>query len=329
MFPTMRIVVIGSTGHVGSYLVPRLVRAGHDVVALSRGQAWPYHPDEAWNQVDQIVLDREASEQAGTFGSEINALGAEVVIDLICFTVESARQLVEALRGSGTLLAHCGTLWTHGLSTRLPIREEDPKVPFGDYGVQKAAIERLLLAESRADGLACTIIHPGHISGPGWPVINPVGNLDRAVWTALARGEKLLVPGQSSETMHHVHADDVAQLFELAVQQPQSSVGESFHALSDQALTVRGYAEGAAGWFGRSADLKPVSWAEFRARVDPDQAETSWQHLVRSQVGSIEKARRLLGYQPRYSSLDAARQAVTWMAEHDELDLAGSTLASS
>jgi uncharacterized protein YbjT (DUF2867 family) len=32
-----RVVVIGATGHIGTYLVPRLVRAGHDVIALSRG----------------------------------------------------------------------------------------------------------------------------------------------------------------------------------------------------------------------------------------------------------------------------------------------------
>jgi nucleoside-diphosphate-sugar epimerase len=33
----MRIVVIGGTGHIGSFLVPRLVRAGHEVVNISRG----------------------------------------------------------------------------------------------------------------------------------------------------------------------------------------------------------------------------------------------------------------------------------------------------
>ena len=39
-----RVVVIGATGHVGTYLVPRLVRAGHEVVALSRGEREPYTP---------------------------------------------------------------------------------------------------------------------------------------------------------------------------------------------------------------------------------------------------------------------------------------------
>jgi uncharacterized protein YbjT (DUF2867 family) len=32
-----RVVVVGATGHVGSYLVPRLVRGGYEVIALSRG----------------------------------------------------------------------------------------------------------------------------------------------------------------------------------------------------------------------------------------------------------------------------------------------------
>ena len=33
----MKVVVVGATGHIGSYLVPRLVAAGHEVVAISRG----------------------------------------------------------------------------------------------------------------------------------------------------------------------------------------------------------------------------------------------------------------------------------------------------
>ena len=42
----MRVVVIGATGHVGGYLIPRLVAARHQVIAISRGQHVPYrnHP---------------------------------------------------------------------------------------------------------------------------------------------------------------------------------------------------------------------------------------------------------------------------------------------
>jgi nucleoside-diphosphate-sugar epimerase len=34
----MKTVVIGGTGHIGTYLVPHLVQAGHEVICISRGQ---------------------------------------------------------------------------------------------------------------------------------------------------------------------------------------------------------------------------------------------------------------------------------------------------
>jgi uncharacterized protein YbjT (DUF2867 family) len=47
----MRVVVIGATGHIGTYLVPRLLAAGHQVVALSRGQREPYQGGAGWGAV--------------------------------------------------------------------------------------------------------------------------------------------------------------------------------------------------------------------------------------------------------------------------------------
>jgi uncharacterized protein YbjT (DUF2867 family) len=43
----MRVVVIGGTGHVGTYLVPHLVEAGYDVICISRGWRDPYQPHAA------------------------------------------------------------------------------------------------------------------------------------------------------------------------------------------------------------------------------------------------------------------------------------------
>ena len=64
----MRVVVIGGTGHIGSYLVPRLVEAGHGVTVLTRGQREPYRRHAAWEHVQRVVVDRPAEELAGTFG---------------------------------------------------------------------------------------------------------------------------------------------------------------------------------------------------------------------------------------------------------------------
>src|ERR1700675_270043 len=102
----MRVVVIGATGHVGSYVVPRLVDDGHDVAVVSRGVSAPYTTGPAWDEVDTVVVDREESEKAGTFGDAVLRLEPDVVIDLICYTPTSAETLVNALSGRVSHFLH-------------------------------------------------------------------------------------------------------------------------------------------------------------------------------------------------------------------------------
>ncbi len=315
-----RIAVIGATGHVGTFLVPRLVRAGHDVVAVSRGQREPYLPDEAWSWVRRVALDRDAL--ADAFPAAVAGLNPDVVVDMTCFTRASAEQLVLGLRGRTALLLHCGTIWVHGPSSVVPITEADHRGPIGDYGIGKAEIEDLLLAESaRADGLRCVVLRPGHITGPGWPMINAVGNLDLDVWHRLATGQPVDMPNLGAETVHHVHADDVAQAFQLALEKPDVAAGNAYNVVSERAMTLRGIATAVAGWFGHEADLRLMPFEQFRAGTDDELADSSWQHILRSHSMSIDKARRQLGYAPRYTSLRAIADGLAWLAAHGHVDL--------
>lgn len=312
----MRVVVIGGTGHVGTYLVPRLVEAGHDVLVISRQNRQPYQSHGAWSWVQQISLDRAGAEAAGSFGRQVRAMHPDIVVDMICFKPESAQQIVEALHGDVQHFLHCGTIWVHGPSTVVPTTEQQPRRPFGDYGVQKAAIETYLLDEARRRGFPATCLHPGHIVGPGWHPINPQGNLNPHVFVALARGDEVTLPNLGMETLHHVHGDDVAQLFMQAIANRSAAVGESFHAVSPAALTLRGYAQAAAGWFGKEARLRFLPFDEWRSTVTDTDARATWDHIAHSPNCSIAKARRLLAYQPRYSSLQAVYEAVQWMINH-------------
>jgi nucleoside-diphosphate-sugar epimerase len=318
----MRIVVIGGSGHVGSFLVPRLVRAGHQVVNLTRGARAPYVDDETWSGVEQIRVDRAAEDAAGTFGQRVAALKAEVVVDMICFTPDSADALVEAIRGRTEHLIHCGTIWRYGASVKQPMREDDTSPPFGAYGTQKAAIAELLATETRSGGLVTTVLQPGHISGPGWPPIGPLGNLDPTVWYAVSAGQEIIVPGIGAELLHHVHADDVAQAFQLAIEHRDAAAGESFNVVAPSALTVRGFLAIAASWFGQTSRTRSLSWAEFRSGTTAEYADSTWQHLSRSQYASIEKARTLLGYSPAFEPEAAALDGIRWLIDHDQLEVA-------
>jgi nucleoside-diphosphate-sugar epimerase len=319
-----RVVVIGATGHIGSYLVPRLVRAGHEVKAVSRGERKPYHEAVEWRSVQRVNADRAAEEDAGIFGRRIAGLRPDAVVDLICFTPASAQHLIDALRPARPLLLHCGTIWVHGRIARVPVTEDEPRTGFGEYGVNKAAIEALLHRETLVGDVPSVVLHPGHICGPGWPVITPAGNFDADVWRRLAVGEGVALPALGLGVLNHVHADDVAQAFERAVTQ-RAAIGASFHVVAGQAMTCRGLAEGVAAWFGREAVLDLVEWDEFERRVGSEHASTTLDHIERSITASIERSRSILGYAPQYSSLEALRESLRWLVEHGQADVAGQT----
>ncbi len=308
----MRVAVIGGTGHIGTYLTPRLFEAGHTVLCICRGQQRPYRDHPTWAQVQYIYLDRNAEEAAGNFGERVAALDAEAVVDLTCYTSESAQQLVRGVAGCIRHLLHCGTIWVHGHSVAVPTTEDAPRAPFGDYGIRKHAIEQYLLAEARA-GLPATILHPGHLVGRGWNPINPQGNFNPEVFATLAAGKELALPNLGMETVHHVHADDVAQAFALALEHRETALGQSFHVVSPAALTLRGYAEQVAAWFGKTANLTFAPLDQWKTNVSERDARVTFDHIAHSPNCSIEKARRLLGYNPRYTSLEAVREAIAPM----------------
>ncbi|MFC1960092.1 NAD-dependent epimerase/dehydratase family protein [Chloroflexota bacterium] len=317
----MRIIIIGGSGHVGTYLVPRLVEAGHEVVNVSRGQREPYQAHAAWDRVETIVLDREAAEEAGTFGAKIVALKPDAVIDMICFTLPQAEHLVESLRGHVQHFLHCGTIWVHGPSVIVPTTESQPRTPFGEYGIQKAAIEAYLLKQARLNNFPATCLHPGHIVGPGWMPLNPQGNFNPTIYEKLAQGKEITLPNIGMETVHHVHASDVAQIFISALSNWGVAVGESFHVVSPAAVTLRGYAEAVAGWFGQAANLRYLSWDEWQTTVSEEDAQATWDHIAHSPNCSIERARRILDYQPRYGSLQAVKESLEWLAAHEIIEV--------
>jgi nucleoside-diphosphate-sugar epimerase len=305
----MRIVVIGATGHIGTWLVPRLVRGGHDVIAVSRGVRGPYQPFREWEHVDHAVIDRDRAEQDGSFGGRIRDLRGDAVIDLICFDRESAAHLVDALRSSVKHFVHCGTLWVHGVPRAAPYDETAPREPFGDYGVKKAEIEKYLLDES-ARGFPATILHPGHITGPGWIPVNPAGNLQPEIFERLLYGEVIDLPDDGLARLQHVHADDVASAFELAIEKPAESIGESFHVAAREPVTMRSYAESVASWGGHNGYFSFLPLEEWKRNHTERDIEITLDHMIHSPCASIAKAERILGFEPRYTAVEAVRNAL-------------------
>ena len=310
----MRVAVIGGSGHIGSSLTPMLAEAGLDVTCVSRGLKTPYSEHRAWKNVRRVHLDRIAAEAAGNCGELIAALDTNVVIDLTCYTLESAEQLVDALAYRVDQLIHCGTIWVHGHSVEVPTSEDGSRSPFGDYGVRKAKIEAYLLNKARESGFSCNrFASCGHLVGTGWNPINPQGHFDASVFSEISRGLELQLPNIGMETLHHVHVEDVAHAFLRAIECRGKAVGENFHIVSPAALTLRGYAEGMFSFFKQPAKLRFLPYLDWSRTVSESSARVTWDHISHSPNCSISKARSLIGYSPKYSSLMAVQESVNWL----------------
>jgi len=316
----MRILVIGGTGHIGSYLVPRLVLGGHEVKVVARHPSPQYtDPRLAWGQVEWIVADRAAEERDGAWQRRMASLDVQAVIDLICYTPEQNRTMMQAFEGRITHFLHCGTIWAYGPPRRTPYRESDPRRPIADYGAKKAIIEADLIDRYRTTGFPATIIHPGHISGRKWLPIDPQGTRNGVgVYGKLARGETVHLPGAGRETLHHVHADDLAQLFESALIHRQASLGESFSGVAPYALSLVACCEFVARLFGREPNLQFATHEEMEQVLGAAWRITK-DHLDHSPCCSIEKAQRLLGYQPRYTTEQVYAECLEYLLESGEL----------
>ena len=317
----MRVTIIGGTGHIGSFLAPQLVRAGHRVTVVSRGEREPYALElndrrELWREVERVRCDRRAAEADGTFAALVAGLGAEVVMDLTSFTVDQARHLIGGLDGQH--LVHTGSVWAYGRSTVVPTTEQSPKAPYGQYGIAKAQLEDHLLREQQR--VPATVIHPGHISGPGWPAINPAGNLDPAVLRRLRAEGRCLLPDAGMGLLQHVHAADVAALHLAAMAAPQAACGEAFNAVATESLTLRCYASLIARHFGHEPQLEFLPWSQWATTVGAEYAAVTADHVERSPHHSMAKAERLLGFVPAHTASETVIEAAQWQADQGLLD---------
>lgn len=312
----MKAVVIGGCGHIGTYLIPRLLENGFEVINVTRGKSRPYKMSGMWTWVQSMVMDRAQEEKEGCFGKKIATLNPDVVVDLIAYNVDSLNQIIHALDGKVGQYVYCSSIWAHGSASTVPAPETLPRHPFGNYGIGKAQCEEYLHNAYRKSRFPETVIMPGHITGPGWNFINPCGNLDPKVFEKIGRGETIYLPNFGMETLHNVHADDVAQMFMNAILYFNRALGESFHAVAPAATTMRGIAEKMFQWFGHEAKIEFLPWEKWCEMTNDSGFISSTENHVRhSDNYSMEKAHSLLSYNPRYTIFEAMCEGVESMLE--------------
>ncbi|MEU0881176.1 NAD(P)-dependent oxidoreductase [Lentzea sp. NPDC005914] len=175
----MKIALTGSTGRVGSRLLPRLRELGHDVRPFAHRLADAGAVQEFVTDVDAVV-HVAAALRTSTDHEGVN--------------VHDTRRLAEA-SAKVPLFVHFSTNLVYPAGLGRPATEDDPASPapaFGDYARTKALGEKAVLASREA-----TILRLAFVYGDGDPHLKEAMN-----WASTWPGHQRL---------HMMHHADVAQ----------------------------------------------------------------------------------------------------------------------
>jgi nucleoside-diphosphate-sugar epimerase len=296
----MKVLVIGGSGHIGSYLIPELIKAGHDVTALMRGNKVPYGwSDDIFKKITVINTDRANFIEE----NRLSDLDVDVICDLIAYELESVKKITSQIK-NGAFYLQIGSIWTYENKMYVPVDENHPKNSKGDYGKRKGLIEDYLLTEAKAGKLRACVVHPGHISGKEWSPINPQGNVDMSVYKKLKNGEELILPYLGLNTLHHVHSYDLAKIILACIEKQDVSNGEAFIAVAEHAMTLKAICESLYEYYGQKPNLRFVEWQEFLETVGETNAADTYDHVLHSPSCTVEKAKKLLGVEIKYSIMD-------------------------
>jgi len=299
----MHVIVIGGTGHIGSFLVPRLVELGHEVVVATRGRR-PRPAGGAWDRVTMLTLPKDNAP------ASLAERGCEALIDIV---QAQATDMYEALRARCRHFIWCGSLWMLGPPAAVPT----PEVRYGPAlaeGYQTRMDELAALqARAAADGLAFTAILPPNICGPGKAPLEMAGGRSVEVHKAHARGEPVTLFQGCNTLIGPCDAEDVAQGFWRALENRDAAAGQIFNVGSAYALTAPQMVELFAEIHGVAIPIRWVSFEDFTGRVMPDPGASN--HFIHHMCPDITKARQRLAYAPRHTPESSMARAVEWMRQ--------------
>jgi UDP-glucose 4-epimerase len=315
-----RVLVTGGAGTIGGAVVRRLVRDADFELRVSDQRPVPEWMRQACEVHTGDLRDAGSAREAAAGCAYVIHLAA--IVGGIANFHRLPHTLLEAnnalynsvfraaLEERVGRLVYVSSSMVFERATEFPTTEahlDECPTPRSAYGFSKLSGERYCRALHEEHGLSFTICRPFNAYGPGElpdPEPGIAHMVPDLIGKILAGQRPLQIFGSGEQTRTLTHVDDIADGVVTAMSSPAAE-NEDFNVSASEELTV--------------AEIARVIWEA--CGEDPESFEL--EHVPGFEIDvvrrwpSVEKARRLLGWEARISLRDGIARTVDWMREQE------------
>ena len=298
-----KVLVTGGAGYVGGVMVPYLLAKGYAVTVYDAmffgGEHLAPHPN--LTLIDGDI--RDTAKLARAFP------GIDVVLHLACISNDPSFELdpklsesinydcfepmvVAAKQAGVRRFVYCSSSSVYGVSDKPEVTEDHPLLPVSLYNKFKGMCEPLLFRHMTPE-FECVTIRPATVCG-----YSPRMRLDLSVniLTNLAVNQGRITVFGGAQLRPNLHIQDMTELYELMIEAPKEKIqGETFN-VGAQNLSI-----------ARIAEIVRDVVAQEYPEKGPIEIVTTESNDPRSYHINAEKIFRVLGYRPKRTIEDAAR----------------------
>ncbi len=332
-----RVLVSGSAGFIGGYVVEELLRRGHEVVGVDNYSKYgpspkSYDANPAYRFVQgdcrDVDLMVELLDGCDHFIAGAALIGGITYFHTYQYDLLATNERIMAsscdaaiqARETGCLqkVTYISSSMVFESTTEWPSfegQERQVPPPLSSYGFQKLAVEYFARAAYEQYGLPYTIVRPFNCVGIGesqalGQVEVQSGNLKLAmshvvpdlVQKVVKGQDPLRILGTGEQVRHYTYGGDLARGIAIAMEHPAAR-NEDFNLSTTQSTTV--------------LDLAELIWRKIRGEREPFRwtSEPAFEHDVQRRVPSVDKAAEVLGFRATTTLDEMLDEVIPWVTK--------------
>jgi len=306
-----KILVAGGAGFIGSHIVNKLLECGAEVTVLDNlysGRLENIAEHKQNSNLHFVKGDVRNLKLVRDIVNDVNAVFNDAAVVSVPRSVENpllandvnvkgTLNLLKASLDSGVRrFIQASSASVYGDTKTLPLHENLPPKPISPYAVSELAAENYSRVFYKVYGLETVCLRYFNVYGPRQGY-SPYSGATTIFVNQLIRNRPPTILGDGEQTRDFVYVEDVVSANLLALTK-KSAVGEVFNIATSEATTVNKMVQTLQKIMHKT-NLKPV-------HEEPRPGD------IRHSYATIEKARKILGYEPAFALEKGLRKLVEW-----------------